>query len=181
MNKKQKAVFLDRDGTIIKEVNFLATVEETELFPYTVEALKKFRDAGFLLFVTTNQSGIARGYFGAQAVNAIHAKIQEELNAEGVKIESFHYCPHFPDQGCTCRKPNTGMIEQACENFDVDLSESWMIGDKKLDLGMGFNAGTQTALVLTGYGEKHQAELQHKPDIIAENLLEVAKLATKEN
>ena len=79
MSKKQKAIFLDRDGTIIEEVNFLATVEETQLFPYTIEALKLFRDSGFLLFVTTNQSGIARGYFGANAVNAIHSKIQEEL------------------------------------------------------------------------------------------------------
>jgi len=178
MSKQQKAVFLDRDGTIIEEVNFLSTVEETRLFPYTIEALKLFRDSGYLLFVTTNQSGIARGHFGATAVNAIHSKIQNELNAEGVSIESFHYCPHFPDQGCTCRKPNTGMIEKACENFDIELAESWMVGDKKLDIGMGFNAGTKTALVLTGYGEKHKNELQRKPDIIAANLLEVAKAAT---
>lgn len=177
MSEKKKAVFLDRDGTIIEEVDFLATTEETELFPYTIEALKIFRDNGFLLFVTTNQSGIARGFFGATAVNSIHQKIQDELNAEGLNIESFHYCPHFPDQGCRCRKPNTGMIEQACANYDIDLSESWMIGDKKLDIGMGFNAGTQTALVLTGYGIKHQNQLQQKPDVIAENLLEVARIA----
>ncbi|NNE99812.1 MAG: HAD family hydrolase [Pyrinomonadaceae bacterium] len=176
MIEKRKAVFLDRDGTIIKEVNFLSTVEETELFPYTIEALKMFRDKGYLLFVGTIQSGIARGYFGASAVNSIHNKIQDELDAEDVKIESFHFCPHFPDQGCKCRKPNTGMIEQACANFEVDLSKSWMIGDKKLDIGMGFNAGTRTALVLTGYGQKHQNELQQKPDIIAENILEVAKI-----
>ncbi len=172
---KQKAIFLDRDGTLIEEVNFLATVEETELFPFTIEALKLLRDAGFLFFITTNQSGIARGYFDATAVNAIHAKIQNELKANGLRIESFHFCPHFPDAGCRCRKPNTGMIEQALENFEIDLSESWTIGDKILDLEMGFNAGTKTALVKTGYGEKHRNELERKPDIIADNLLEVAK------
>lgn len=175
MNKK-KAIFFDRDGTLIEEVDFLSTVEETRLFSYTIEALKILRDAGFIFFVTTNQSGISRGYFGAMAVNAIHAKIQNELKSEGLKIESFHFCPHFPDDGCHCRKPNTGMIEQALKNFEIDLDESWVIGDKKLDVEMGFNAGTKTALVKTGYGENHQSELKRMPDIIAENLLETAKL-----
>ncbi len=172
---KQKAIFLDRDGTVIEEVNFLATVAETHLFSYTIEALKLFKEAGFLLFITTNQSGIARGYFDATAVNAIHAKIQNELKANDLKIESFHFCPHLPHAGCKCRKPNTGMLEQACANFDIDLSESWMIGDKKLDVEMGFNAGTKTALVKTGYGKEHQSELTRKPDVIAENLLEAAE------
>ncbi len=172
---KQKAIFLDRDGTLIEEVNFLSTVEETKLYSFTIEALKLLRDAGFLFFVTTNQSGVARGYFDADAVNAIHAKIQNELEAEGLQIESFHFCPHFPDEGCKCRKPNTGMIEQAQANFEIDLSESWMIGDKILDIEMGFNAGTRTALVRTGYGKKHKDELTRQPDVVAENLLEVAK------
>lgn len=179
MSNKQKAVFLDRDGTIIKEVNFLSTIEETELFSYTIEALKILKDAGYLFFITTNQSGIARGYFDANAVNAIHAKIQNELGAFDLHIESFHFCPHMPDAGCSCRKPNTGMIEQACENFEIDLENSWMVGDKILDIGMGFNAGTKTALVKTGYGDKHQHELEREPDVIAENLLEVAKAVTR--
>jgi D-glycero-D-manno-heptose 1,7-bisphosphate phosphatase len=171
---KQKAIFLDRDGTLIEEVNFLSTVEETKLYSFTIEALKLLRDAGFLFFVTTNQSGVARGYFDANAVNAIHAKIQNELKAEDLRIESFHFCPHFPDEGCKCRKPNTGMIEQAQANFEIDLSESWMIGDKILDIEMGFNAGTKTALVRTGYGKKHKDELIRQPDVVAENILEVA-------
>ncbi len=175
MSNTQKAIFLDRDGTIIEEVNFLSTVEETRLFPYTIEALTILKDADFLFFVTTNQSGIARGYFDASAVNAIHAKIQNELKANDLQIESFHFCPHMPDAGCRCRKPNTGMIEQACENFDIDLSKSWMVGDKILDIGMGFNAGTKAALVKTGHGKKQSAELDREPEIIAENLLEAAK------
>ncbi len=171
-----KAIFLDRDGTLIEEVNFLSTVEETRLYSFTIEALKILRDAGFTFYITTNQSGIARGYFGAKAVNAIHDKIQTELNAEGLRIESFHFCPHFPDEGCACRKPNTGMIDAANAKGDIDLDQSWMIGDKKLDVEMGFNAGTRTALVLTGYGKKHESELARKPDITAENLLEASKL-----
>jgi len=176
MSNKQKAIFLDRDGTIIEEVNFLSTVEQTKLFPYTIEALRLFSNAGFKLFVTTNQSGISRGYFGANAVNAIHSRIQEELKIANIQIDGFFFCPHFPDDGCRCRKPNIGMIEQAQENFEINLDKSWIIGDKKLDIGMGFNANTRTALVLTGYGAKHKPELDRKPDIISENLLEVAKL-----
>ncbi|MEZ5345151.1 MAG: HAD family hydrolase [Pyrinomonadaceae bacterium] len=172
----KKAVFLDRDGTLIEEVNFLSTAEETSLFPFTIEALKILQEAGFIFFVTTNQSGIARGYFGAAAVKEIHEKIQNELRESGLKIESFQYCPHFPDDGCSCRKPNTGMIEQVTRKFDIDLGKSWTIGDKKLDVGMGFNAGTYTALVSTGYGAKHKATLKQQPDIIAENLLEAANL-----
>ncbi len=177
----KKAVFLDRDGTLIEEVDFLSTAENTRLFPFTIEALTILRDAGYLFFVTTNQSGIARGYFGASAVKEIHEKIQTELGKAGLKIESFHFCPHFPDQGCSCRKPNIGMIEQITDRFEVDLDESWTIGDKKLDIGMGFNAGTYTALVSTGYGAKHKKSLKQQPDIIADDLLEAAKLIVAAN
>lgn len=172
----KKAIFLDRDGTIIEEVNFLSNADEAVLFPFTIEALRLLSEAGFILFVTTNQSGVARGFFGASAIASIHEKIQNELDAAGVRIESFYYCPHFPDDGCRCRKPNTGMIEKAIKGFDIDLSESWTIGDKKLDIGLGFNAGTRTALVTTGYGNAHSNSLTRQPDIIAENLLAAANL-----
>jgi histidinol-phosphate phosphatase family protein len=176
---KQKVIFLDRDGTLIEEINFLATVEETQLFPFTLEALRLFKNAGFNFAVATNQSGIARGYFDGKAVEAIHNKISDLLAVQDLEITSYHYCPHMPDAGCRCRKPNIGMIEQASKIQDVDLENSWMIGDKILDITMGFNAGTKTALVLTGYGEKHKQELTRKPDVIAQNLLEAAKLITE--
>lgn len=175
MMTDQKAIFLDRDGTIIEEVDFLSTVEETRLFPYTIEALQLLCKAGFRLFVTTNQSGIARGYFGSSDVNAIHAKIQSELAGSNLEIEEFFFCPHFPEEGCRCRKPNIGMIERAAEKFPIDLSQSWVIGDKELDIKMGFAAQTKTALVLTGYGAGYQLSLNGKPDLIAENLLEAAR------
>ena len=172
---KKKIIFLDRDGTLIEEVDFLSTVEETKPFEFTLEALSLLRDAGFEFVVTTNQSGIARGYFDEAAVNAIHNRIQDILRETGLEIESFQYCPHFPDAGCACRKPAIGMIERACGASDVDFENSWVIGDKKLDVKMGFNAGTKTALVLTGYGKSHLPELERNPDVVAENLLDAAK------
>lgn len=171
----KKVVFLDRDGTLIEEVDFLSTVEETRLFNFTIEALTILKEAGFEFVVTTNQSGIARGYFDKAAVDAIHQKIQEILNESGLRIESFQHCPHFPDAGCSCRKPGTGMIESAIDGQHVDLENSWVIGDKILDVTMGKNAGTKSAMVMTGYGKAHRKEIDWSPDLIGENLLEVAK------
>lgn len=171
----KKFVFLDRDGTLVEEVNFLSTIEETKVFPFTGEALTLLREEGFLFAMTTNQSGVARGYFPEQAVIDIYDEIHRQLEPSGIRFESLQFCPHMPDAGCRCRKPNTGMIEDAIKGIEVDLSASWVIGDKKLDCEMGFNAGTKTALVETGYGKSHSAEMERKPDIVAENLLEVVK------
>jgi len=124
----------------------------------------------------TNQSGIGRKIFDEPAMHAIHEKIQEAVDN---KIDAFYYCPHLPTEGCRCRKPNLGMIEKACADFAIDLENSWMIGDKVLDIETGFNAGIKTALVLTGYGEKTAADSDKKPDLIAENLLEAVKEITK--
>lgn len=175
MTNKRKAVFLDRDGTLIEEVNFLSTVEETRLFPYTVEALRILKKKGYEFVVVTNQSGVARGLFDGSAVNAIHEKIQSELKPHGLEITSFHFCPHMPDAGCECRKPATGMIRQALEANDFDLSESWVIGDKQLDVDLGHNAGARSVLVRTGYGASHESLLVKDADIVAENLLDAAR------
>lgn len=171
----RKAVFLDRDGTLIEEVDFLSTVEETRLFPFTTEALLLLSEAGFDLVVVTNQSGIGRGFFDAKAVNAIHEKIRLALKAAGIEIASFHFCPHLPGAGCECRKPNAGMIRQALEVNDYDLALSWTIGDKALDIGLGRTAGTRTALVRTGYGHSTEISLELEPDIIADDLLDAAR------
>jgi len=168
-------VFLDRDGTLIEEVDFLSTVEETKLFPFTVEALGILRDAGFEFVVVTNQSGIGRGYFKGEDVEAIHAKIQSELQKYGLAVASFHYCPHLPDAGCRCRKPTPGMIEQALEINDFDLAASWVIGDKQLDVDLGHNVGAKAALVRTGYGSSHESLLIRDADIVADNLLDAAR------
>lgn len=169
-NKKQKAAFIDRDGTLIEEVNFLSRVEDLRIFPYTPEAIRLLKEAGFLIVVVTNQSGIGRGFFNEAAMNKIHEKIQADLH-----LDAFYFCPHLPTDGCACRKPNIGMIEAAQRDFEIDLENSWMIGDKQIDVETGFNAQIKTALVLTGYGEKAVEELKRKPDVIAENLLEAVQ------
>jgi D-glycero-D-manno-heptose 1,7-bisphosphate phosphatase len=169
---KQKAAFLDRDGTLIEEVNFLNRVEDLRFFSYTDEAVKLLKQNGFLVIILTNQSGVAREIFPESAVQNIHEAIQNQLSE---KIDSFYFCPHLPNEGCTCRKPNLGMIELACKDFEIDLENSWMVGDKILDVELGFNANIKTAMVKTGYGEKDVAKLSRKPDLIEENLIDVVR------
>jgi D-glycero-D-manno-heptose 1,7-bisphosphate phosphatase len=165
--QKRRAVFLDRDGTLIEEVNYLSRVEDLRLFPFTAEAVKLLKDSGFLVIVVTNQSGIGRGVFDEDSMHAIHEKIQSELSG---MIDAFYFCPHLPCDGCNCRKPNIGMIESAMADFEIDPESSWMVGDKKIDVETGKLAGVKTALVLTGYGRQHHALLEHSPNIVSDDL-----------
>jgi D-glycero-D-manno-heptose 1,7-bisphosphate phosphatase len=118
--KAKKTIFLDRDGTLIEEVDFLSRVEDLKLFPFTRRAVELFRSNGFRLIVITNQSGIGRGLFDEEAMHSIHRQIQLELNDA---IDAFYFCPHLPDAGCTCRKPRSGMIESATARFRYRPSE----------------------------------------------------------
>ena len=167
------AVFIDRDGTLIEEVNFLSRLEDLRFFPFTIESIKLLKDSGYLIIVVTNQSGIGRRIFEESAMHAIHEKIQEDLPE---KLDGFYFCPHLPGEGCACRKPNPGMIEAACADFAIDLENSWMIGDKAIDVETGFKAGIKTAMVLTGYGRKDIEKLDKMPDLIIENLLEAVEM-----
>jgi D-glycero-D-manno-heptose 1,7-bisphosphate phosphatase len=169
---KQKTVFLDRDGTLIEEVNFLHRIDDLRFFPYTDEAVKLLKESGYRVIVVTNQSGIAREIFSEAEMHGIHNAIQNHLTK---KIDAFYFCPHFPDDGCSCRKPNLGMIEQACKDFEIDLENSWMIGDKLLDVELGFKANIKTAMVKTGYGEKHLAQLAKAPTLIEDTLIEAVQ------
>lgn len=177
MSNKQKAIFIDRDGTLIEEVNFLHRVEDLRFFDYTDESVKLLKEKGFLVIIATNQSGIARNVYSENDMHGIHEAIQNQLTA---KIDAFYFCPHLPNAGCSCRKPNLGMIEQACQDFEIDLENSWMIGDKKLDVELGHNAKIKTALVLTGYGEKHLTQLSQKPDVVAKTLIEAVSEILKD-
>lgn len=169
---KRPAIFLDRDGTLIEEVNFLSRVEDLRLFPYTAKSVKLLKDAGFLIIIVTNQSGIGRGIYTEDDMHAIHAQIQIELDNA---IDAFYFCPHLPDAGCKCRKPGQGMIESALAQFDIDLERSWMVGDKKIDVETGLLGKISTALVLTGYGQEHQVLLEITPAIISADLHEAVK------
>ena len=175
-DSKQRTVFLDRDGTLNEDVDYLSRVDDLQIFPFTQSALKLLKDAGFLLVVVTNQSGIGRGLYDESDLNSIHGEMQNRLDHI---IDAFYHCPHLPNAGCSCRKPGLGMIEQANQAFDIDVENSWMIGDKALDIETGFAAGMMTALVRTGYGLYHETRLKQKPELIAENVLEAAERIVK--
>jgi len=168
-NGSRPAAFIDRDGTLIEEVNFLSKVEDLSVFPYTPEALSLLKAHGFLIVVVTNQSGIGRSIYSEADMHAVHDAIQKRLDG---MIDAFYFCPHLPDAGCKCRKPGLGMLQNAGQEFSIDMAQSWMIGDKRIDVETGMNAGIRSAMVLTGYGEVQQDELERKPEVVAENILE---------
>lgn len=172
---KKPAIFLDRDGTICREVNYLSRPEALELFPFSAEAIRILKEENFLVILITNQSGIGRGFFDEKTLSAIHEKLIFELEKEDARLDAIYFCPHVSEDKCVCRKPMTGMIEQAAKDFEIDLENSWMIGDKAADIETGFNAGTKTALVLTGYGREELQKLQKNANIIGENLLEIVE------
>jgi histidinol-phosphate phosphatase family protein len=177
-NPKSKAVFLDRDGTICEDVNYLARAEDLRVFPFAAEAIKLLNISNFRVILITNQSGIARGYFDENTLREIHEKLISELASNDATLDQIYFCPHKTDDNCNCRKPRTGMIEQATKDFAIDLEKSWTIGDKAIDVELGFNAGTKTVLVLTGYGRKEIEKTERKPNLIAEDLLEAVREIT---
>ena len=154
-NNINRAVFLDRDGTLNIECNYLHKKEDWCWIVGVPDALARLKNAGYLLIVVTNQSGIARGFYDKSDVDALHMWMDEDLNRRsGVHFDGIYICPHHPDFGnpCKCRKPEPGMLLTAAKDFNVDLSMSWMIGDKISDIDAGKAAGCRTILVSTGYG-----------------------------
>ena len=163
---KRKAVFLDRDGTINVEVQYLNKVEEFQFIPGVPYALKRLKEAGLLLVVVTNQSGIGRGIYDEAALQRVHDHMHQELAAFGVEIDACYFCPHHPEHAtgeylkeCSCRKPLPGMLQQAAEALDIDLAASYMVGDKLIDVEVGINAGCTPIMVMTGYGSSHVERL----------------------
>ncbi|MHA1344155.1 MAG: D-glycero-beta-D-manno-heptose 1,7-bisphosphate 7-phosphatase [Promethearchaeota archaeon] len=178
MQIKNKAVFLDRDGVINVEVNYLSDPKDLKLIEGTIEALKILKKKGYLLIIVTNQSAIARGYFDERTLKKIHSKLKEILKKNHIEIDEIYYCPHHPDftGECDCRKPKPGMIFKARDEFNIDLQQSYMVGDTLKDIEAGKNAGCKTVLVLTGYGIEEKNKIKKiKPDFIFKNLLEFAK------
>ena len=171
-NRPKPAIFVDRDGTLIEEVDHLSNVDELRLYSYTREAVRIAKERGYLVIVVTNQSGIGRSYFDEAAMMSIHERIQQQLDGA---IDGFYFCPHLPDAGCSCRKPATGMIDAARSDFEIDMSGSWIIGDKSLDVLTGVNAGIKSALVLTGYGMGHREKASGHADLIENDLLSAVR------
>ncbi|HUR54035.1 MAG TPA: D-glycero-beta-D-manno-heptose 1,7-bisphosphate 7-phosphatase [Gemmataceae bacterium] len=161
MSNLRPAVFLDRDGVIIEDSHFVASAQEVRMIPGAADAIAALNAAGWVVVVVTNQSGVARGFFGEDTVEAVHAHIVEKLAERGARVDAFHYCPHHPDgevevfrADCDCRKPKPGMLRRAAEALGIDLSKSWMVGDRPTDLQAGAAVGCRTVLVRTGYGAK---------------------------
>jgi D-glycero-D-manno-heptose 1,7-bisphosphate phosphatase len=167
-------VLLDRDGTLIVEKNYLASVDQVELIPGAAEGMRLLGEAGFGLIVVTNQSGIARGKLTLDTLAAVHAEIESRLGREGVRLAAFYFCPHGPADGCECRKPKTFMVRRAAADFGFDLGECIVIGDKPADVELGVNCGARTILVRTGYGRESEAA-GTRADFVANDLLEAAR------
>ena len=167
---RQKAVFLDRDGTLNKYVGFLRNIDEFELLDGVADAVKAINDSGYLAIVVTNQPVIARGEVTFAQLEEIHNKMETLLGLEGAYVDAIYYCPHHPHKGyegeipelkfdCGCRKPKVGMLIQAADDFNIDLSRSWMIGDSENDILCGINAGCRTALIGSGdFGQNVTAD-----------------------
>jgi len=163
---KQPAVFLDRDGTINIEKNYLYRVEDFELLPGASEGIALLCRAGYRIIVVSNQSGVGRGYYTEADVQHLHQHLDQILKQSGAVVDAYYYCPHHPEQGigeyrsaCACRKPLPGMIIQAAADLDIDLARSFMIGDKLADVHAGTAAGCTPLLVRTGYGAAEAANL----------------------
>ena len=159
-----RAVFLDRDGTINVEKEYLHRTEDLELIDGVAQAIARLNRTGFLVIVVTNQSGVARGYFSIEDVNRLHQFMQQQLVDEGAHIDAFYLCPHHPEKGlgfyrvdCECRKGKPGMLMQAADEWNIDMSRSFMVGDKESDLLAGIAAGCHPCLVTTGYGEESRS------------------------
>ena len=148
------AVFLDRDGTIIVERHYLSDPTLVELEDGAPAALRRLDEAGFILVVVSNQSGIGRGKFGIEAAHAVNDRVTELLGAENVKIAGWYMCPHHPDESCDCRKPATAMAHQAARDLDLDLSRSFVIGDKQSDIEFARAINSRGILVTTGHGRQ---------------------------
>ncbi|ACZ19920.1 hydrolase, HAD-superfamily, subfamily IIIA [Thermanaerovibrio acidaminovorans DSM 6589] len=145
-----RAVLLDRDGVIMRDLGYVGDPAQVELLPLVPRALGLLRDAGFLLVVVTNQSGIGRGLFSAEAHEAVRRRMEELLAAHGVRLDGYYHCPHAPWEGCQCRKPNGGMALKAAEELHIDLGSSWVVGDKMSDLGLAIRVGSRGILVGEG-------------------------------
>lgn len=154
------AVFLDRDGTLNVEKNYLHRIEDWEWIPGAVEAIRRLNAAGYTVVVVTNQAGIARGLYGEAEVAALHDFVYRDLARRGARVDAFYHCPHHPDHGsaCDCRKPAPGMILQAAAELGLDLGRSWLVGDKVSDVEAARAAGVRPILVRTGYGASEEAE-----------------------
>ncbi len=190
MKTKNRAVFLDRDGTINEEVGYLRDLKNLRLLPGSAEAMKLLHEHSFKVVIITNQSGVGRGYLTEEKVEEIHEEMRAQLWGKGAQLDAIYYCPHHPTQGrgkyrenCWCRKPNPGMLEKAARELKLDLPRCYVVGDKLIDLQAGLRVGCRTVLVLTGYGKEYsdeKGETKINIDYVAKTLKDAAEWITSQ-
>jgi len=168
-----RAVFLDRDGTMAKDVHYCSCPEDFELFPDTPKAIRLLNQHGFKVIVITNQSGIARGYFTEETLAKIHQKMKDELAKEGAHVDAIYYCPHHPDDNCDCRKPKPKLVLQAAMEHQIDLKRSFVIGDLQMDVDLGSAIGCKTLLMSR---PPSLINGETKADAVAQDLLQAAHI-----
>lgn len=176
---KHPAIFLDRDGTIIEDMGDIKQASEVQFYPFTFKALDLLQEH-FLLFIITNQSGIAKGIVTVKEVEEVNNHILNTLKKQGIAIYDSFCCPHKSEDNCECKKPKTYFIEKARQLYNIDLNQSFIIGDHPSDVQCGINAGITPIYVLTGHGEKHKNEIK-KETKVCNNILEAAKYLTSIN
>lgn len=174
---KKPAVFLDRDGVLTEERGYVASIEALRIFPYAAECVRQIHEKGYYAIVITNQSGVARGLFTEEQLLQMNAYLMRQTG-----VDAVYYCPHHPEgkvekyrKVCQCRKPGIGMIQKACREFGIDLTGSYMVGDRAGDILAGQNAGVKTVLVESGYGTE-RLECAVLPDYIVRDLRDVIEI-----
>lgn len=172
------ALFLDRDGVIIKEKDFQIAVDGIEFYPETIDALSAL-DKRYVKVVISNQSGVARGLFSENDVRVFNSGLESMLADSGIGIDGWYFCPHGPHDNCPCRKPGPGMILKAAEELSIALDDSWLVGDKSSDILAGRAAGVRAILVSTGYGGREPGSSNVVPDFLAGNLLEAVRIINR--
>jgi D-glycero-D-manno-heptose 1,7-bisphosphate phosphatase len=187
MPEKTFAVFMDRDGTVCEEVGYINHISRCRVFPFSAPAVRAVNEAGGKVVIISNQSGVARGYFPESLVTEVNDKILRELAAAGARVDAVYYCPHHPTAGrsiyrqdCDCRKPKRGMLDRAVRELGIDLSLSYVIGDRQTDVDTAALHGLRSALVMTGYGRGewnyHHQQWRFQPNWVCETLMEAVEL-----
>jgi len=178
----KKAIFLDKDGTLIPDVPYNVDSEKISLSPNTIDGLLALQEAGFMLIIISNQSGIAKGYFDHDALLQVNDKIQSLLLDNGLRLTGFYYCPHHPESNipaynidCSCRKPKPGLFHEAAFDHQIDLSQSWMIGDILHDIEAGHRAGCRAILINNGNETEWALTQARIPDVMVDDINEAAR------
>jgi histidinol-phosphate phosphatase family protein len=180
-NFKTPAVFLDRDGTIIFDRNYLNLPKQVKLYSFAAESIDRLKIAGFKVVVVTNQSGVGMGLFNEKELKKVHDFFFSLLKKEGTRVDALYYCPHIDEDNCNCRKPKIGMVLKGAKDLNIDLKRSYSVGDSIRDYILGFNMGGKGILVLTGHGKKQEKNVKKekiKPFAVCKTLKQAVDLIT---